>query len=328
MSIYIKLSRLFFVLLTYVFNTPVMNKPVYSILLAFVLIFFSYRCYSQAQPALPGADQKIKPDNKSKDSTSSSIKLGIDYVSNNVFMGRADTARTPVIMPSLKYTLKSGIYFSGALDYIPNKKKKKLDGGDIATGYDFDITDDLAGAVSYTKLFYSGTSTQIASSVSSTFNANFSYDIGTIISPSVSADYDINKAGINNDVFLNFGLTHDFIAIGVFGQTDIILISPTAAVNTGTQNFYDAYLTKKQFKNAKRTAAQNALVTQYTNQLSQFGLLDYELSVPLEYKTGHFIFQFIPTYAIVENQIPKQIAARLSDEPTVFYFEAGVSLKF
>ena len=305
-----------------------MTKPVYAILFAFVLIFLACRGYSQTQPALPGADQKIKPDSKTKDSTSSSIKFGIDYVSNNVFMGRTDTTRTPIIMPSLKYTLKSGIYFSVALDYIPNKKKKKLDGGDIAAGYDFDITDDLTGAVSYTKLFYSGTSTQIASSVSSTFNINFNYDIGTIITPSVSADYNVNKTGINNDIFLNIGLTHDFIAIGVFGQTDIILISPTAAVNTGTENFYDAYLTKKQFKNAKRTVAQNALVTQYTTQLSQFGLLDYELSVPLEYKTGHFIFQFIPTYAIVENQIPKQIANRLSTAPSVFYFQTGVALKF
>jgi|SRR6185312_5969512 len=305
-----------------------MITPVYKILFAFVLVFFSYRLYGQTQPPLPGTNEKIKPDNKNRDSTSSSFKFGIDYASNNVFMGRTDTTRTPIVMPSLKYTLKSGIYFSAALDYIPNKKRKKLDGGDITAGYDFDITDDLTGAVSYTKLFYNTTSTQIASSISSTFNVNFNYDIGTIITPSLSADYNINKAGINNDIFLNFGLTHDFIVIGVFGQTDIILISPTAAVNTGTENFYDAYLTKKQFKNAKRTAAQNALVAKYTNQLSQFTILDYELSVPLEYKTGHFIFQFIPTYAIAENQIPKQIANRLSTAPSVFYFQTGVALKF
>ncbi len=296
-------------------------------LLTVSLLLFTFCAFSQAQGSLPGTDEKIKPDDKSA-SNASSFKFGVNYLSNNVFMGRTDTVSTPAIVPQIKYTLKSGIYFSGSVDIIPNRKKKKLDGGNISAGYEFDITDDLTGSASYSKLFYNSNSTQIASGISSTFNGNLSYDIGTIITPSISVDYNVNKQGINNDVFLNLGLTHDFIIVSVFGDKDLILISPTAAINTGSENFYDAYLTRKKFKNAKRTAAQNALITRYTNQLSQFTMLDYELSAPLEYKTGHFIFQFTPTYAVVKNQIPKQIAARLSDEPSVFYFETGVSLKF
>ena len=138
----------------------------------------------------------------------------------------------------------------------------------------------------------------------------------------------LNKQGINNDVFLNIGITHDFIAEGIFGEKDIFLISPTVAANTGTQNFYDAYLVKKKLKTAKRTAAQNALITAYTNQLSNYKLLDYEISAPLEYKTEHFIFQFTPTYAIVKNQLPKTIQAQISNKPSVFYFETGIFLKF
>jgi len=243
-------------------------------------------------------------------------------------MGRSDTVRTPTVIPEVKYTLKSGIYFSGSLDFIPNRKKKKLDGGDLSAGYDFDITDDLSGGISYSRLFYSSNSTQIASAIRNTFNVNFNYDIGDIISPTISADYNINKQGIHSDVLVNLGLTHDFNITGVFSDADVLLISPTATVNTGSQNFYDAYLTQKKIKNAKRTAAQSALLAKYTNQLSQYNLMDYELSVPLEYKTGHFIFHFTPTYAIVENQLPKEVAARISNQPSVFYFEAGVALKF
>jgi len=276
---------------------------------------------------MPGPNDKVKPDDKTSDG-SSSFKFGINYVSNNVFMGRSDTVRTPVVMPEIKYTTKWGVYFSGSLDFLPNKKKKKLDGGDLSAGYDFDLTDDLSGSASYSKLFYSSTSTQIASSISSTFNANFTYDIGDIISPSIGSDYNINKQGINNDEFVNAALTHDFIWKGIFGDEDILLISPTATVNAGSQNFYDAYLTKKKVKTAKKTAAQNALLTKYVNQLGQFQLLDYEFSVPLEYKAGHFIFQFIPTYAIVKNQLPKEVAAKISNQPSIFYFQIGVSLKF
>jgi hypothetical protein len=303
-----------------------MIKTLYKPFLTILLIFIAYSAFSQTG-TLPNADEKVKPDSKSNDGTSS-FKFGVSYLNNNVFMGRSDTVRTPTVIPQVKYTLKSGIYFSGSLDFLPNKKKKKLDGGDLSAGYDLDITDDLSAGASYSKLFYRATSTQIASSISSTFNVNFNYDISDIISPSINADYNLNKQGIGNDIFVNLGVTHDFIVAGIFGGADILLISPTVLANTGTQNFYDAYLTKKKLKNAKRTAAQNALITQYINQLSQYRLLDYELSAPLEYKAGHFIFQFTPTYAIVKNQLPTQIAARISDKPSIFYFETGVSLKF
>ena len=243
-------------------------------------------------------------------------------------MGRTDTVKTPVILPEVKYTLKNGIYFSGNLDIIPNRQKNKLDGGDIGGGYEFDIGENMSGSASFTKTFYSATSTQINSSVRGIFNGNLTYDIGTVISPAISLDYDLNKQGINNDAFVNFGLSHDFIVIGVFGEKDIFLISPTASLNAGTQNFYDGYLTAKQVRSIRRNAAETAVLNRYVGQLSQFQLLDYEFSAPLEYKTGHFIFQFTPTYAVVENQLPAALAARIPNKPSVFYFETGVSLKF
>ena len=276
---------------------------------------------------MPNTDTKTKPDDKSNNGTSS-FKFGINYSSNDVFMGRTDSVTTPTVIPQVKYTFGNGIYLSGSLDYIPGRKKKKVDGGDIAAGYDFDITDDLSAGVSFTKVFYSSASTQIASAIRSTINANLTYDIGDIISPSLSVDYNLNKQGISSDAFVNLGIAHDFIAVGIFGDADIFLISPTITVNTGTENFYDAYLTKKTLRTAKRTAAQNALITKYESQLSEFSLLDYEISAPLEYKVKHFIFTFVPTYAIVKNEIPKQIASNLSSKPSVFYFETGVSLKF
>jgi hypothetical protein len=303
-----------------------MIKPLHKSLLTILFLFFAHSAFSQAG-ALPGADGQTKPDDKSNNGTSS-FKFGLSYLSNNVFMGRTDTVKTPTIIPEVKYTLKSGIYFSGSLDYIPSKKKKKLDGGDLSAGYDLDITDDLSFGTAFSKLFYSSTSTQIASSVSSTFNVNFTYDIGDIISPTIGSDYSINKGTTANDVFVNAGLTHDFIIAGVFGDADVLLISPTATVNTGTQNFFDAYLAKKKVKTAKLTVKQQATLTKYVSQLGQYALLDYELSAPVEYKAGHFIFQFTPTYAIVENQLPKTVAAKISDQPSVFYFEAGVFLKF
>jgi hypothetical protein len=261
----------------------------------------------------------------------SSIKFGVNYVSNNVFMGRTDTIRTATIIPEVKYTFKSGLYLSGSLDIIPDRKKNKLDGGSVSLGYDFDLTDDLSGGISYSKLFYSSTSTQVSSSISSTFNGNLTYDIGDIISPSISVDYNINKQGVNGDIFANFGLTHDFITEGIFGNKDILLISPTIAVNTGTQNFYDGYIVYRKLKNAKRDAAETKLIATYTADLSEYKILDYEFSVPVEYKAGSFIFQFTPIYAIAENQFKSAAVVKtlgLSSQSSVFYFDIGIALKF
>jgi len=261
----------------------------------------------------------------------SSFKIGVDFVNNNVFMGRTDTTITPVITPNFKYTLKSGLYFSGSLDFVTNRKTKKLDGGNVAMGYDFDLTDDLSGGVSFTKLFFSKTSTQVNSAISSTVNANLDYDINDIITPSISVDYNINKQGVNNDINLNLGLSHDFIAEGVFGDKDIVLISPMVVANTGTQNFYDGYIQRKNLKNAKRAAAQTTLLNAYYASLSEFKVLDYEYSVPMEYKTGKIIFHFTPTYAIAENQFKSAAVVKalgLSAQSSVFYFEIGVALKF
>jgi hypothetical protein len=261
----------------------------------------------------------------------SSFKIGVNYVSDNVFMGRADSITTPILVPEIKYTLKSGIYFSGRLNIIPGRKKNKVDGGDLSLGWDFDITDNLSGGVSYSKPFYSTTSTQISSAVSSTFNGNLSYDLGDIITPSFSIDYNINKQGIAGDVLINIGLTHDFIAEGIFGNKDILLVSPTVATNSGTQNFYDGYIVYRKLKNAKKDAAETKLISAYTAQLSQYKTLDYEFSLPVEYKTGALILQFTPVYAVAENQFTSAAIVKtlgLSSQTSVFYFDLGVSLKF
>ena len=289
-----------------------------------VLLLTASLAYSQKADSLSGISATTKNANKKN---TPAFKIGVSYLSNSVFMGRTDTARTPSILPEIKYSLPFGLYFSASLDFIPNRATKKLDGGDLAAGYDFDIGQNLSGSTSFTKTFYSSTSTQVTSAVRGILNGNLTYDIGTIISPSLSVDYDIDKQGVNNDVFVTPGVSHDFIFVGIFGRHDILLISPTATVNFGTQNFYELYLTQRKFKNTRLNAAETALFDRYYSNLSQFKLLDFEFSAPLEYKSGYFIFQFTPTYAIAQNQLPAALARQLSNKSSIFYFEAGVAIK-
>ncbi len=303
--------------------------PLFSVLL---LLFIAGRVTAQTSLA-DKLDNKLDSlDDLDKNDKHASFKFGVNYLSNNVFMGRADTVRTPTISPELKYTFKNGIFVSATADYIPNRVTNKLDAGSVAAGYDYDITDDLSGAVSFTKMFYSANSTQIGSSISSVFNANLTYDIASIITPTVGVDYNIIKQGFSNDVFVNAGLSHDFAKEGIFGDKDLFIISPTVTANAGTQNFYDAYFVLKKYKltakgQAKEAAAEK-LIAKRKEQLSKFTMLDYEFSAPVEYKIGILILSFVPTYAIAENKLPPRVTAGLVSGSRIFYFETGAALKF
>ncbi|HTD41928.1 MAG TPA: hypothetical protein VK671_14970 [Mucilaginibacter sp.] len=305
-------------------------KVFYIPLFTLLLLFSAVKTFAQTTETEDVSDlldklEKEKPEKKA------SFKVGVNYLSNNVFFGRADTVRTPTILPDIKYTFKNGIFISGSADYIPNRTAHKLDGGSAALGYDYDITDNLSGGISFTKVFYTANSTQIGSAIGSTINANLLYDIASVITPSVSVDYNFLKQGFGHDIFVSGSISHDFAVDGVFGDKDLFIISPTATFNAGTQNFYDAYFVLKKFKltavGQALQAAAEKLIPKRKEQLSKFKMLDYEFSAPVEYKVGVLILSFTPTYAIAENKLPPRITKGMVTG-NIFYFETGAALKF
>lgn len=176
-------------------------------------------------------------------------------------------------------------------------------------------------------MFYNANSTLVGASMTNIFNLNLDYDINHIITPSISVDYSLNDEDVANDVFLNAGITHNFTTRHIFGEKDAMVISPTLSVNWGMQNFYEAYIERK----ADNTAKENVLMTAFESRLNKFELLDYELSIPVEYELRHFVAHFMPTYAIVQNGIQSTIVVRavgLSNKGSVFYLETGIAWKF
>lgn len=273
-----------------------------------------------------------------EEESKSFLKIGVSYLNNSVYLGRPDTVTTPVITPKISYTFKSGIYLLGALDYITNRKNNPIDNGSVEAGYTHSFTDNLEFGASFTKLFYSNASTRVSSSISGILNTYVDYTIANIITPSISISYNFNKGGYGNDLILNPSVSHDFEIESLFGDDDKLTITPQAGLNAGSQNYYAAYLVKKGRLTKKGTAAATAAVNAYNTSLAEFKLLDYEVSMPVEYKTGCFIFNFTPTYAFAQNSLPQNTAAEklitqnversAPYKPSIFYFEVGLTLKF
>ena len=267
------------------------------------------------------------------------LKVGLNYLNNNVFLGRTDTVRTPTLSPAISFGFGSGFYLSGAMDIITNRSNNKLDGGNVEIGYDYTGDGNLEWGASFTKLFFNSTSTRVSASLSSTLSAYIDYDIADVITPALNVSYNISKSNSKNDgkndILFSPSLSHDFLIESLLGQNDKLLISPQATMNLGSQNFYYDYLLLKGLVNKRGSTP---VLTTYSNDLGSVVLLDYELTAPIIYKLGRFAISFTPTLAFAQDNLPRNNAAQvlLSNNieksqpihPSEFYFETGVSFKF
>ena len=87
----------------------------------FLLLTASF-AYSQRADSLSGIADTAKKINKKN---APAFKIGVSYLSNSVFMGRTDTARTPSILPEIKYSLPFGLYFSSKFGFHSEQGNKK-----------------------------------------------------------------------------------------------------------------------------------------------------------------------------------------------------------
>jgi len=74
----------------------------------------------------------------------SSFRAGLDFLTNNVYLGRSDTGRTATFLPAFTYSNKTGLYATSTLYYIPSHHGRELDGGSLEVGYNIDFTPALA----------------------------------------------------------------------------------------------------------------------------------------------------------------------------------------
>lgn len=283
-----------------------------------------------------------------KKAKKATLKANIGFMSNTVFLGRTDSVATTSYSAGLTYTLKSGIFFSGSVNYIPSRQFDKVDEGTLEAGYNFDH-DDLSGGFTVSKYFASFNSTQLISALNANLSAELSYNLFDVISPSVHVDYALNRSGSNNDFVLNAGLDHEFEFEKLFDPHDHLGITPAFHLNAGTQNFYTTYIVRKKAGAGKRflhasasakgkgkgistgvtaTTGKGSTTTQ-TTSTNKFQTLDYEWSAALEYSIKKFTFELTPTYAIAVNQVYDDGTKTVSQpNSSVFYFQASLSYTF
>jgi hypothetical protein len=273
-----------------------------------LICLFLFSCIaSNAQQAVDSTIHRVASDSavtadtlqqnlQNNDSTNGAKKrsyfsAGLSYLNDNVYLGRKDSVKIPYITPDIAYHFKSGFYLEGSLSYVNSSSQNRIDAVTFSGGYAF-TANNYSGDITASKFFYSSLSTSVKSEVKSNLAYYNSYNFG-VITPAVTATLNF---GNKTDIAGEFGLEHSFSAL-----KEKLSITPTVAANASTQNYYSNYYKKRKYtikRKGKAPLPGIANVSGIVENASTFKLLDYEMSLPVEYETGKFTFGFTPVYAI------------------------------
>lgn len=255
------------------------------------------------------------------------LLAGLSYLNNNVYMGRKDSATLPYVGFNLGYYFKSGFFIDGSVNYLADSSRR-IDDVNLEAGYAFSAGNYTGEAV-FTKYFYSSQSTNVKSNVKSSISYFNSYNLG-FITPTLTAFLNF---GTKIDVGATLGLEHTFYALD-----DNLDITPTFNANASTQNYYNNYYKTRSIKRKKTGTTVTASVTGAVLNASNFKILDYEASLPIDYVVGKFTFNVNPVYAFPVNPSVVQITTKRPNVTNVrtvtekvtntFFITIGVNYKF
>ncbi|MBA3829497.1 MAG: hypothetical protein H0X33_11220 [Taibaiella sp.] len=295
-------------------------KNILSALILFLCTATTTAIHAQSTPGKASTDKTIAAIDDATDNTSkgSYFSIGINFLSNNVYLGRKDSVVIPYISPYIGYTFKMGIYFRATMSYAASSTDPHIDLTTLEGGYQHTFWDVLTVGGAFDKYFYSTTSKSVRANIKSSLSA-FALFSNDYIEPQITFTANFLKNG-KTDPLLTVGLDHVF-----FLANDKLTIIPMIALNAGTQNYYDQYLvdrtTPKGKAKPKRVLASS----------SQFEVMDYEISTAIQYKTHDWVFLINPTLAIPENPstlIRNNQPVVLENLTNTFFIEVDISHRF
>ena len=241
---------------------------------AILFCFFTPYAMAQKEDNEPSADEYEDV---------SHIALGLNYISNNVYLGRKDSVRIPYTSPYFEYRAQSGFFAKTMVSYT-TEPKNHIDLLTLQGGFEHSFG-DLNTSISADKYFYSKKSSSVRASITGSMGVYASYD-NDWVTPMVSADI---LFGTLNDYIVGTALDHEFSM-----AHDQLTIRPTITLFAGTQNYYDQYfIGKGQGKKLKKP--------QVVGSADKLQVMDYELSLPIAYSIHHWLFGITPTYVLPQN---------------------------
>ncbi len=215
----------------------------------------------------------------------------VNFLDNNVYLGRKDSIPSPYLTASVGYFHKSGLFINASTSYLLEAGQNRIDLSTIDGGYSL-ITKKFEGTFTISKYFFSPKSYNVRSEIEGSAQIFGAYDLG-FIKPTLEATLNFTE---KTDYGGTIGLEHTFYTF----QNDFT-ITPTIVANGSTQNYYNAYYKFRRYSLLRLKKVIGYVINAYVENASQFKILDYEFSMPLDYSIKRFTISFSPTYAVPVN---------------------------
>lgn len=235
----------------------------------------------------------------------------INYQSRLHFYGRTDSLKSSGFFPLISYTLKNGLYAQGTAVFIQNPSLPlQYTGASAELGYQFPETKHFEGKVYASRFIYQDNSVLVQSAVKGQTGLSLTWKNKVV---NLNAGTDVMFSD-HADVVVSAGLDHLFVMPIVGWNKAALAVMPSATLNAGTQQFTNTYIEKGNMLGVPVTR-------QRTEQVQQFNILSYEMSVPVVLVKGKFNAYLSPSLVVPRNLLDGE------QGETLWYVAAGLGIR-
>ncbi len=280
-----------------------MKRICYTVFTLFTLLL-SMIVFAQADSTNSGTHPKFK--------------LGVYYNSGLNYYGRTDSLRSSGLFPVAECWFNKNLYITAAPVFVINKAAGFEYAGSVATvGLRFAKENVYSSNIYFVKPVYKNSSQLVQSALKAQAAATYTW-LNKMINLTGGADV---KLSDKLDYGVTAGLDHIFRV--ELSTQSVLVIDPSAYVNAGTQQFTKTSYQKSGFLWFP------GVQQEIRQQVSNFNILSYELSVPVVFAKGKCQVIFNPAYVVPQNLITVPDRPDLSERgKPMFYATLGTKISF
>ncbi len=254
----------------------------------------------------------------STQSTTAQFKISFNYNSGLNYYGRTDSLKSTGIFPLAELWITQNFYVNAAPIFVNNKVQSFEYAGTVATAGYQQLSEKWLTNLYVLKPFYKEDSKLVQSALEAQTGLTVSR-LNKILNITVGADA---KFSDKTDFGATAGFDH---IIRIQNKNNSVLVfDPSFYASAGTQNFSNTYTKKKN----------NGLILpgndqQITESKTEFNILSYEISMPVIYAKGKWMFIITPSYILPQNLVVVPSRPDLSETgENMFYTTAGIKYSF
>ncbi len=283
-------------------------KPTKRALNVFFFLLFSFAVLhtsAQKNTGTTPVDSSAAATSSTTFTLASLLSSGIDY------FGQTTEKALPYIALNGTLRLKSGIYASITGFHLFSDSAIVSATG-LAAGYQFTITPKLTGDVSYAYTVFPKQSPFLQASSPHMASVAFNYE--HVLNTGIGADYSFGR---QQDLFVSLSNSKEFV-LNADRERHIFATTPQLTIVAGTQQFYETYLVERK-NNGKGKGTPPP--REESRSYDQFGLLSYNLKIPLSYNRASYLIEAAYQISLLGNNASERAGQTNSFFTIGFYYQ-------